>query len=65
MSLKDYAVKRDKFEPRPDVGFGFPCCACRHMDKPSGKDPCRTCDHNVNAVMDESVGAAGGGGGGN
>ena len=56
MSLKDYAVNRDKFE-RSGNGSGsltldFPCCVCFHRFRKDTEEPCRTCDHNVNAVKD-------------
>jgi hypothetical protein len=56
MSLQDYAVKRDKFE-RSGNGSGsltldFPCCVCFHRFRKDTEEPCRTCDHNVNAVKD-------------
>jgi hypothetical protein len=54
MSLKDYAVNRDKFEYGLNYSmFGFPCCVCEHREgKAQNVEPCRTCDHNVNAVKD-------------
>jgi len=54
MSLKDYAVNRDKFEYGLNYSmFGFPCCVCEHREgKAHNVALCRTCDHNVNAVKD-------------
>jgi DnaJ-class molecular chaperone len=56
MSLKDYAVNRDKFELRKDgrhaLSLDFPCCHCSYCFKAETDEPCRTCDHNVNAVKD-------------
>lgn len=56
MSLKDYAVKRDKFQLHGNVTIGlsvqFPCCHCQHRNKRLTDEPCRTCDHNVNAVKE-------------
>ena len=57
MSLQDYAVNRDKFnvtlfgkqfKPR----YNFPCSCCANNDKDERSEPCRTCDHNSNAVKD-------------
>lgn len=57
MSLSDYAVKRDKFKLQNNGTVGlylcFPCCLCNHRHNHDGDEPCRTCDHNVNAVKDE------------
>lgn len=53
MSLRDYYVKRDKFEPRMDLGYGFPCCSCNHVKQSCHDEPCRTCDHNVSAVPED------------
>lgn len=50
MGLQEYIVRRDKFDPRQDLGYGFPCCACKHMTQSAKDEPCRTCDHNFNAV---------------
>lgn len=56
MALKDYGVARDKFEI-PEHGLVgideqlcFPCCCCVHHYKTDSEEPCRTCDHNSNAV---------------
>jgi hypothetical protein len=53
MSLKDYAVNRDKFEANERGPFSFPCEACKHWTKEQNVEPCRTCDHNCNAVKDD------------
>ena len=54
MSLKDYAVNRDKFQLRKDgrhaLSLDFPCCHCSYCFKVETDEPCRTCDHNSNAV---------------
>jgi DnaJ-class molecular chaperone len=56
MSLKDYAVTRDKFQLRKDgshaLSLDFPCCHCSYCFKAETDEPCRTCDHNSNAVKD-------------
>jgi hypothetical protein len=52
MSLRDYDVNRDKFEADEWGTMVFPCCACKHGKKRDTDEPCRTCDHNVNAVKD-------------
>ena len=56
MSLKDYAVNRDKFQLRKDgshaLSLDFPCCHCSYCFKAETDEPCRTCDHNSNAVKD-------------
>ena len=61
MSLRDYAVARDNFCLDPlgynDPRFAFPCCVCRNKDKGDQEEPCRTCDHNVNAVKDDTANA--------
>jgi hypothetical protein len=54
MSLRDYAVARDNFCLDPlgytNTMFSFPCCVCRNKLKEASQEPCRTCDHNINAV---------------
>jgi hypothetical protein len=63
MSLKDYAVARDKFTrdshdggpPRFADEVAFPCCVGANSEHTDDEEPCRTCDHNVNAVKDEPV----------
>jgi hypothetical protein len=57
MSLQDYAVNRDKFLLRRDgptcaLSLDFPCCHCFYYFKVESDEPCRTCDHNSNAVKD-------------
>lgn len=53
MGLSAYSVKRDKFEPEGgDLGLSFPCCVCLHRHGTDQVEPCRTCDHNINAVPD-------------
>ena len=55
MSLRDYVKTRDKFELGDGQhfgGFDFPCCDCKHVKQSADLEPCRTCDHNVNAVKD-------------
>jgi hypothetical protein len=52
MSLRDYDVNRDKFEADEWGTMVFPCFACKHGKKRGWDEPCRTCDHNVNAVKD-------------
>lgn len=50
MGLKDYEVKRDKFEPCTQQNhYDFPCNVCQHRHKDEKAEPCRTCDHNANA----------------
>jgi hypothetical protein len=56
MSLQDYQVARDHFRADDMAGvrsFAFPCSACVHRGLRDTQQPCRTCDHNVNAVSDE------------
>ena len=53
MSLRNYDVRRDKFEPDVRGSFGFPCFACKHRYGKDTDEPCRTCDHNAGAVKDE------------
>lgn len=46
-------VPRDKFEPEyQGRGFEIPCCWCKHRHGSDDQEPCRTCDHNANAVED-------------
>lgn len=46
-------VPRDRFEPEiPRGGFDIPCCWCKHRHGSDDAGPCRTCDHNANAVED-------------
>lgn len=49
MGLKDYEVKRDKFENDDTMHFSFPCACCFHRHRRDSEEPCRTCDHNANA----------------
>jgi hypothetical protein len=51
MGLQDYVMQRDKFEFKNSTGntFDFPCCVCANNRKDESEEPCRTCDHNVNA----------------
>ena len=54
MGLQDWTTDSDKFEPE-DGGLtrlSFPCCACKHQSKTDADEPCRSCGHNVNAVID-------------
>ena len=54
MSLRDWTCDHDKFEPE-EGGFtrlDFPCYACKHQRKTDADEPCRSCGHNVNAVID-------------
>jgi len=58
MSLRNYAKSRDKFEldakdggePRFAYELAWPCCCCKNSEYTDQEEPCRTCDHNVNAV---------------
>jgi hypothetical protein len=45
-------VNRDKFEPEETNGFAIPCCWCIHRWKSDREEPCKTCDHNCNAVQE-------------
>jgi hypothetical protein len=58
MSLKDYSVLRDNFCLHPlgfnNPRFSFPCCACRNQERKDHEEPCRSCDHNVNSVKDNT-----------
>jgi hypothetical protein len=53
MSLEDYKVQRDKFEPETKSYFAFPCYCCIHRFKGDNEEPCRTCDHNITSVDDD------------
>lgn len=60
MSLQDYTVPRDKFTLATyricgGVGITFPCSACVHQLLPAYVEPCRTCDHNINAVKEPTA----------
>lgn len=54
MGLELHFANRDKFElEEPGVGgyqLAFPCCVCAHREGSDKDEPCRTCDHNANAV---------------
>jgi len=53
VSRRDYLVERDNFQHGHDYSiYGFPCCVCEHRQHDAQNEPCRTCDHNVNAVKD-------------
>ena len=43
---------RDKFDADECGTMVFPCCVCKHGKNRDTDEPCRTCDHNVNAVKD-------------
>lgn len=53
MSIESYIVRRDNFEADTDSHLAFPCCVCVHRHGSDREEPCRTCDHNANAVADE------------
>jgi len=56
MGLQDYAVTRDRFEYGDyfyKVEFDFPCCVCKWNQCDCADEPCRTCDHNVQAVYNK------------
>ena len=58
MPLSDYEVTRDKFELDHDrdafkIGLGFPCNQCVNNYMDDSEDPCRACDHNINAVPED------------
>ncbi len=49
MSIKDYEVRIDLFEPvETTSGLAFPCSACVHGTKKDNEYPCVSCDHNSN-----------------
>jgi hypothetical protein len=45
-------VARDHFEPEETGHFSVPCCWCVHRHNTDSEEPCRTCDHNGNAVQE-------------
>jgi hypothetical protein len=55
MSLKDWSCDHDKFELHDVLGgpfeMSFPCCVCKHRFKVDTEEPCRSCGHNMNAVL--------------
>lgn len=53
MGLSDYLVQRDKFVANQYGALSFPCSCCAHAGGDAQDEPCRTCDHNVNAVRDD------------
>lgn len=54
MSLNEYIVPNDKFEPEDRVlHFCFPCFACRHQEKNPTGPHCGKCGHN-NVAIEES-----------
>lgn len=57
MGLEKYTTEAefDKFElDEQKGGYGFPCNACKHRHEQATVEPCRSCGHNVNAVIKES-----------
>jgi hypothetical protein len=54
MSLREFDVVHDKFEFDEYGPLCFPCCACKHRLAKDDEEPCRTCDHNSNAVEDNA-----------
>ncbi|TJY57398.1 hypothetical protein E4T66_18500 [Sinimarinibacterium sp. CAU 1509] len=52
MSLEQYRVARDHFEvdEASAAQLAFPCNVCRHRHGSDRAEPCRSCDHNANAV---------------
>jgi len=56
MSLKDYAVKYDKFqlnEKAAGLFPSFPCPYCQHRETSAVEPPCRECGHNVYSDFDD------------
>jgi len=61
VSLREYSVGRDHFkldardggEPRFASETAWPCCCCRNSEHTDDEFPCKVCDHNVNAVLDD------------
>lgn len=52
MALNEYVVARDNFsldEGHHDRGLAFPCSCCKHRSGTDRDEPCRSCDHNLNA----------------
>ena len=60
MGLQDWTTDSDKFEPEEGgvTRMSFPCCACKHQSKTDADEPCRSCGHNVNAVIDTANGGS-------
>jgi hypothetical protein len=55
MTIENFIVKRDSFEPDDTVGtLCFPCCACIYREKSHLDMPCRRCDHNAAADKDDA-----------
>ena len=53
MSLKQFIVKRDKFEPdERNSRYTFPCSACRFVRIDVKEYPCRVCDYNISAMAE-------------
>lgn len=50
MSYTIPIVPRDHFEPEEEGHLSIPCCWCIHRHGRDDEEPCRTCDHNCNAV---------------
>lgn len=57
MSLRDYDVPNDHFEPDHGAGgpWCFPCSACAYRVRHQADEPCRTCGHNANAQPTEET----------
>jgi len=56
MSLIEFSVPRDRFklDEKTEIIFSFPCCNCAHRIKDQNEEPCRSCDHNINADPKEA-----------
>lgn len=50
MAYQFPVVARDKFEPDEEGHMAIPCCWCKHRHGSDTQEPCRTCDHNCNAI---------------
>ena len=50
MGIEEYTTTNDHFEfdEKHARFMMFPCCDCKHCDKPGEDEPCDTCGHNVN-----------------
>jgi len=53
MSVKDYVVESDKFEPDETLKMSFPCSGCKYQYGSDKRPPCSECGHNICAELNE------------
>ena len=56
MAINSFTVARDNFALDQNLpGLAFPCNCCAHRNGNDSDAPCRTCDHNLNAMPDHDI----------